>query len=145
MTLADFYVLAGQDTQDQMQFACRLLEKAMANNNNVLLYTDNEQQAQALDDLIWTFRPEAFIPHNLLGSNEAQSDCPISIGWQNDPGHHHDIIINLSKEIPTFYSRFQRYIGIVVQHDQVLQHTRKHFRFLSDRGYRINTHDMRVR
>src|SRR5690554_3798547 len=142
MTPADFYVLAGQDTQDQMQFACRLLEKAMANNNNVLLYTDNEQQAQALDDLIWTVRPEASIPHNLLGSNEAQIDCTISIGWPDDTGQHHDIISSLGKAIPSFYSRFQRYIGIVVQHDQVSAHTRQHFRFLSDRSYRINTHDM---
>lgn len=145
MTLADFYVLAGQETQDQLQFACRLLEKAIANNNSVLLHTDNEQQAKDLDALIWSFRPDAFIPHTILGAADAPADCPISISWQDDPGHHHDIMINLSQEIPPFYSRFQRYIGIVVQHDQVLQHTRKHFRFLSDRGYNIKTHDMRVR
>lgn len=145
MTLADFYVLAGQAPQDQMQFACRLLEKAIANNNRVLLHTDNQQQAQDLDALIWSFRPDAFIPHALLGASDAPADCPVSISWQNDPGHHHDVIINLSQEIPPFYSRFQRYIGIVVQHDQILKHTRQHFRFLSDRGYHIKTHDMRVR
>src|SRR5690554_7174625 len=69
MTLADFYVLAGQETQDQMQFACRLLEKAIANNNSVLLHTDNEQQAKDLDALIWSFRPDAFIPHTILGAD----------------------------------------------------------------------------
>lgn len=144
MTDVDFYVLAGQGQRDQMEFTCRLLEKALASNKRVLLQTSTEEQARKLDDLLWTLRPESFIPHSILGASDEPNDCPVSISWQPTPGHHHDILINLSDEVPPFYSRFQRYIGIVVQHDKVLSYTRNHFRFLKDRGHRITTHDMRV-
>lgn len=145
MTNVDFYVLASQTPQDQLRFACRLLEKAMDNNCRVLLQADNEQQARLLDDMIWTFRPQAFIPHALLDAADAPADCPISIGWHDHPGQHHDMIINLSRNIPPFFSRFRRYVSIVVQHDEVLDYTRSHYKFLKDRGYLINTHDMRLR
>lgn len=145
MTAIDFYVLAGQGQRDQLHFTCRILEKALAKNNQVLLYTSGKEQAEKLDQLLWTAMPESFIPHALIGAADAPKQCPVHIGWENDPGQHHDILINLSNEMPPFYSRFQRYIGIVVQHDKVLNYTREHYRFLKERGYHINTHDMRIR
>lgn len=144
MTDVDFYILAGQGQRDQLMFACKVVEKALAKKQRVLLHTNNEEQARKLDQLIWTLRPDSFIPHSLLSAEDAPSDCPVSISWQDTPGHHHDVLINLSSEMPPFYSRFQRYIGIVVQHDKVLGYTRNHFRYLKDRGHRITTHDMRV-
>lgn len=146
MTQVDFYVLAGQTRREQWLFACRLLEKALEKNNQVLLLTDNEQHAQKLDEMIWTYRPDAFIPHALLGATDAPANCPVSIGWQQDnPGHHHDLIINLSQHLPPFFSRFERYVSVVVQHDLVLDYTRNHYKFLKDRGYPVNTVDMRLR
>lgn len=145
MTSVDFYVLASQTPQDQWHFACRLLEKAVEKNNSVLLFANDEQHARQLDELIWTFRPDAFIPHALLDAADAPANCPVSITWQDNPGHHHDVMINLSHNIPAFFSRFRRYVSIVVQHDQVLDYTRHHYKFLKDRGYPVNTIDMRLR
>lgn len=144
MTDVDFYVLAGQGQRDQLSFTCRLLEKALARSNSVLLHTGSEEQARKLDQLLWTMMPESFIPHALINDPQAPQNCPISISWENDPGHHHDVLINLSNEMPAFYSRFQRYVGIVVQHDKVLSYTREHYKFLRERGYHIKTHDMRL-
>ena len=145
MTDVDFYVLAGQGQRDQLAFTCRLLEKALAKNNTVLLHTNSQASAEKLDRLLWTALPESFIPHALLHDPKAPHNCPVSISWENDPGHHHDVLINLSDEMPSFFSRFQRYIGIVVQHDKVLGYTRNHYKYLRDRGYQIRTHDMRIR
>ncbi len=145
MTHIDFYVLPKQTQRDQWLFACRLLEKALEKQNQVLVLTDNEQQARELDELIWVFRPDAFVPHALLNAADAPANCPVSIGWEDNPGHHHDVLINLSSRIPAFFSRFQRYVGVVVQHDHVLDYTRSHYKFLKDRGYPVNTVDMRLR
>lgn len=145
MTQVDFYILNKQSKQDQYIFACRLLEKAQQQGNRVLIQTDNEQSAKELDKLIWEFNPNAFLPHTLLTDTQLVNQSPIAISWQETPAHHDDIIINLSQNMPSFYSRFKRYIGIVVQEDQVLAQTRRHFKFLKDRGYQINTHDLRIR
>ncbi len=144
MTQVDFYVLAGKSQLEQMQFACQLLAKAQQKNNRVFIHTDSEALAKQMDDLIWTYKPLSFLPHSLEQDPSAPANSPVSISWQGNPGLHHDIMINLSKQIPPFFSRFARYIGVVVQDDSILAATRQHYRFLKDRGYQITTHDMRL-
>lgn len=146
MTSVDFYILGAQTHDEQLKFACRLVKRAFSDKGHrVLVYADNEQQAKQLDDMLWVLQPEWFIPHTLLNAPDAPEQCPVSIGWQDTPAHHDDIIINLSRQIPPFFTRFRRYMGIVIQHDDVLQATRQHYKFLKDRGYPINNHDMRLR
>lgn len=145
MTQVDFYILAAQTHEERALFACRLAEKAFSRGNRILIQTDDEQSARELDDLLWSFRAESFIPHALLSADDAPSDCPVSIGWHPDPGHHHDVILNLSATLPPFFGRFQRFITVVVQQDRVLDYTRNHYRFLKDRGYPVTSYDMRLR
>jgi DNA polymerase-3 subunit chi len=144
MTQADFYVLGKQAQHDQWYFACRLVEQIQQKGHQVLLQVSNEEEAKALDEMLWQFRPDAFVPHALLTAKDAPVDCPVSIGWQTEPGHHHDVIIILTPELPAFYGRFQRLVEVVVQNDDVLEYTRQHFRFLKDRGYPIDHKDMRM-
>ena len=59
------------------------------------------------------------------------------------PGDHQDVLINLCEEIPDFFSRFERCMEIVIQQPVVLENTRKHFAFYRERGYPLNTHDLR--
>jgi len=144
MTRADFYILAGQAQQDQWYFACRLIEQVRGKGHRVLCQVNNEADARQLDEYMWQFRRDAFVPHALLTASDAPVDCPVSISWQSDPGHHHDVMINLSNELPAFFSRFERLVEIVVQNDGVLDYTRQHFRFLKDRGYPVTHQDMRM-
>jgi len=46
--------------------------------------------------------------------------------------------------LPDFFGRFSRLIEVVVQDDAILQYTREHYRFLSNRGYAIDHQDMRL-
>lgn len=144
MTQIDFYVLAGTSQLEQMQFACRLLAKAQKKHNRVFIYTDSEVLAKQMDELIWTYLPQSFIPHSLEQDPSAPAHSPVQIGWQSEPRHHHDILINLSQQIPPFFGRFSRYLGVVVQDDAILAATRQHYKYLKDRGYQITTRDMRL-
>ncbi|MFC3680202.1 DNA polymerase III subunit chi [Bacterioplanoides pacificum] len=145
MTQVDFYVLGGQQINDQWLFACRLSEKAARQGKQILLQVDDAQQAQQLSELLWCHREGAFVPHALSNDNQAPADVDISIGWSTDPGHQHDVLINLSSKLPDFFSRFHRLVEVVVQHDRVLDYTRNHYKFLKDRGYPVTHTDMRLR
>lgn len=146
MTQADFYHIASRTLHDQWLYACRLIEqKILPRKLNVLVQLDSRESAEAFDKLLWEFRPDAFVPHALLDAEDAPADCPVSIGWQDDPGHHHDVMINLSHEVPVFFSRFRRFVEILIEEDAVLTRSREHLKFLKDRGYPWNYHDMRMR
>ena len=143
MTQSDFYLLKEQTIEDQWLFACRLVDQLVTKEGRqVLVQLDDRQQAAAFDDLLWTYRADSFVPHALLDAQDAPIDCQVSIGWLDDPGHQHDVLINLSQVLPNFFSRFQRLCEVVVQHDLVLEYTRNHFRFLKDRGYPLKATDM---
>jgi len=139
MTKIDFYILPQETLSARQHFACRLTEKAVSQGNRVMLATRDSHETQILDELLWTFRPESFLPHASTGDNETEK-APILISHAGDDMSHHDVLINLRNEIPEIFSRFQRLAEIVVQEPDVLSATRQHFAFYKERGYALDTH-----
>ena len=141
MTNIDFYVLSSDQTAARLQFACRLAYKAWSQNRQVYLHCANEAEAEQIDELLWSFRPESFLPHSL---HQAQPNDTVVCGWEDDPTPHHDLLINLSNDTPEFFSRFNRLAEILVEHDSVLSPARERFRFYRKRGYPLKTHQLRI-
>ena len=53
--------------------------------------------------MLWGFEPTEFIPHG-CGANH----YPVAISNDPEPMDHHQILINLQPEIPSWFSRFER-------------------------------------
>ena len=141
MTRVDFYILPESTADARLQFACRLLHKAVKLGHQCYIHCDNPQQAQTIDQLLWQFQPTSFLPHKLLG--EAGAPCTIEIGCGDDPGPHNDVLINVSSAIPDFFSRFQRVSEIASQDPNTLDNLRNNYRFYQQRNYPFHRHDMR--
>lgn len=139
MTEVDFYVLDESDGRQRDVFACRLADKAFRQGHQVYLHTASESRARELDELLWSFRPSSFVPHGLLGSGE---DERVAIGWQQDPGHHCDVLINLDLTVPDFIGRFHRVAEVVVQSPEVRDALRSSWKFYKDRGYPLKKNDL---
>lgn len=140
MTRIDFYILQHDALIVRMHYACRLAEKAMLRGHHVVVSVDNENQAEALSHYLWSFKPESFLPHQL--QHEAGQVAPIMIMWDQDREDCHDILINLSAEVPSGFSRFQRLLEVVVQEAECLTTTRSHFQFYRDIGYPLESHNI---
>lgn len=141
MTRIDFYILP-DDTEDQrLVFICRLVDKAQKLGHQVYVACENQNQASTLSDALWSFQPETFVAHDVEGTDNRRSK--VMLGWSEDCGDHHEVMVNLKNQIPTFFSRFERLTEVVIQDEKTLQKTREHFSFYRDRGYPINTHDLR--
>lgn len=139
MTSIDFYVLDSARASARMHFACRLAYKAWQHDHMVYLHCANAQEAEQLDDLLWSFRPDAFLPHALHSANPTER---VVCGWENDPTPHHDLLINLSNDTPEFFSRFSRLAEILVEHDPIIDPARERYRFYRQRGYPLKTHQI---
>ena len=135
MPQVDFYVLPETTSEARWLFACRLIEKVQRLDMDILVTLDNQQEAEAFDELLWTFKPESFIPHQLLGEKSGQVD----IGYGNNPGDHQGLLINLSGQIPEYFSRFQRLSEIVVQEPASLALSRERYSFYKSRGHSLET------
>ncbi|HET7587274.1 MAG TPA: DNA polymerase III subunit chi [Gammaproteobacteria bacterium] len=139
MTRVDFYVLASAPPQGRERVACRLADKAFRLGQKLYVHAESESQAGALDELLWTFRQQSFIPH----TRTAGDDAPVLIGsGGREPPGDCPLLINLDAEVPLFFSRFERVMEIIDADEQRRAQGRSRFRFYQDRGYPLQTHKL---
>ncbi|MCG8428072.1 MAG: DNA polymerase III subunit chi [Chromatiales bacterium] len=142
MTQVDFYILAEQAPGNRHALACRLAEKAWQQGRRIYLHTSSAEESRHMDRLLWTFRDGSFIPHGLT-ENADPTLNPILIGNDNSAGEEHDVLINLATTVPDFFSRFER-IAELIDHDpEIRKAGRDRYRFYRDRGYPMQTHDIK--
>ena len=137
----DFYLLNDTHPEAKWLTACRLLEKAYLRKHQVFVYCSNQQDAEHIDELLWTFKPNSFIPHHLQGEGPEPAP-PIQIGYAEEPRGFSDILCNLSATIPPFVARFQRIIEIVSTEEAAKEISREHFRQYKAMGILPNTHQI---
>ncbi|MFQ5470573.1 MAG: DNA polymerase III subunit chi [Gammaproteobacteria bacterium] len=144
MTRIDFYILKDDTPNGRERTACRLVEKVYPLGHEVYINTDSRAEADIMDDLLWTYKQASFIPHSLYNNEKKEdSDEPkIQIGHNSDPNSHMDILINLSAEVPLYFSRFERVAEVIEPNDSAKKAGRERYSFYRDRGYALKTHEI---
>ena len=137
MTQIDFHILQEASVEARWLYVCRFIEKVERLGHRILVVVDTLEEAQELDDLLWSFKPESFIAHKIIGGDE---EANVEITYTANAGEHHDVLINLSSQIPECFSRFTRAAEIVIQEPKILENTREHYKFYKQRGYPITQH-----
>lgn len=144
MTQIDFYVLPDTTLEARLDFACRLAETIQRKGYRLHLHAEGEAMARKLDERLWTFRPDAYVPHALLGDDLAEN-VPVTIGWEAPPSPDLGVqaMLNLSPSIPEWFSRFERVAEIINQHQDVLTAKRECWQTYKKRGYPVKAHQLR--
>lgn len=139
MSKVSFYLLKQDQAVERYVFACRLCEKVFAQGLKVYIHTDTAEQAQYMDDLLWSFRPDSFLPHALIDT-EIDEDVTIVIGHgeQHQPGY--DVLINLGEEVPSFFSEYPRVAEIVTAADEEKQRGRQRWSSYKEAGAELESH-----
>ncbi|MES2261917.1 MAG: DNA polymerase III subunit chi [Pseudomonadota bacterium] len=109
MTRIDFH----SNVPDKIAYACRLVRKAYAARNRIVLLADDAAQLAELDAALWTFSDTDFLPHVAAGDALA-GETPIILTERDDAVlPHTELLINLSRRAPAQFTRFQRVIEVV--------------------------------
>ncbi len=136
-TKIDFHIA---NTPERLLFVCRLIEKNYQQKRRIYIHAETQKEAHDLDELLWTYRDDSFLPHNLYGEGPEPAP-PIQIGFGTTPEKQQDILLNLSATVPVFYTQFQRVFEIVVSSEPALQEiSREHYRFYRGQGCEITTY-----
>jgi DNA polymerase-3 subunit chi len=141
MTRIDFYLLEDDAALDRHAAACKLIHKAFRLGHRIYVASDSDEEAQTLDALLWTFAPGGFIPHALAQDNK-QALTPVLLGSTEPPEDFNDVLVSLSREVPTYFSRFERVAEIVGPSTEEKECARARFRFYRDRAYPLQTHTL---
>ncbi|MCY4531156.1 MAG: DNA polymerase III subunit chi [Gammaproteobacteria bacterium] len=141
MTRIIFYQISQGETA--LQFACRLIELVYHRGYRIHVHTGNKMNAGLLDEMLWSFADDRFIPHALYSSNEVS--VPVRIGVMEEPTEHQEVMINLADTVPDFFSRFERVAEVVPADENSRNLARQNFRFYKDRGYNLDYHQIKAR
>lgn len=137
MTTIDFYT----HVDDRLAVAARLVAKAYAAHGSVRVLTPDAAATDALDRLLWVQPALAFLPHCRMDSPVA-AETPI---WIDERTAHEgvaSVLVNLQRDPPPFFSRFERLAEIVGRDDDDIAAGRARFKFYRERGYALRTHNL---
>ncbi|MEQ1588895.1 MAG: DNA polymerase III subunit chi [Gallionella sp.] len=137
MTKIDFYT----GSKDKLRTACQLSHKAMQSRVRVMFSTPDSSTSHALDKLLWEFPANAFIPHCLSNTAEAET-IPVVINHDDDKFPDHELLISLHPQTINFFSRFERVIEIVSVDEADSRMGRERYKFYKDRGFEIRHIDL---
>ena len=121
--------------------ACRLAEKAWLQHHRVFVHTSSKDDARRIDELMWTFKQNSFLPHALFPAGHDDT-VAVLVGDGAVPVDETDVLINLTEEVPVFYRQFDRVAEFVDATEQARANGRKRFREYRDHGCAIESHNV---
>ena len=137
MTTIDFYFNAA----DRLQVACRLAGKAAAQKKRMLVFAPEAEVAQKIDRMLWTWPAIAFVPH-CLATDALASETPVLIASDAESAPDCDVLLNLARQCPPFFARYERLLEIVSQEEEERLAGRSRYAWYRERGYAIRNHDL---
>ena len=135
----NFYLLDETAPQNELStvpahfaLACQLCADSYRAKQRVFVYTADQQQAEAFDELLWQFDAERFVPHNLSGEGPRYG-APVEISWQA-PRQNRHVLVNLADTVPAFANRFNQIIEFVPADAQLKAQARERFKHYRQLG-----------
>lgn len=125
-------------------FACRLTEKAFLQGLRVLINMSSREAAEHIDSLLWTFRPDSFVPHDIISEPEPENlrPTPVAIRCPGiQPDFTADVCINLATEAPGPEIKSLRQIEIALNDPVMLTTLRQRYKTLTSQNIAVEVHD----
>jgi DNA polymerase-3 subunit chi len=139
----DFYVLKSAAAKQRWAFACRLIEKAYLLDLKVLVLNDTLADAQALDELLWTFNERSFVPHQLcVDGQPVDPATPVQLAVYSDDSPGADLLLNLASAQPANLQRYARIAEVIDADEERRRAGRERFKAYRDLKLTMETHQL---
>ncbi len=140
MPRADFYLIAKpRFRSDPLLLVCELARKASDAGSPLLILARDIEQAEAIDDALWSFDPDAYVPHQIVGG-EDDDETPVLIAVPDSDSPGRTLIINLRDGAVALPC--ERVLEVVPADATAREPQRERWREYKARGFELHKHDM---
>lgn len=140
-TNATFHVMPdGCEEDSHLLYACLQAANYYRRQNKVFVFTPDEATAHKIDELLWSFDADSFVPHNLAGEGPKQG-AAVEISC-HAPTNRRPILINLSSTVPNFANQFSQIIDFVPVNETLKQQARDRFRTCRQWGFQTESQNI---
>ncbi len=139
----DFYVLKSAAAQQRRAFVCRLTEKAYLRDLSIVIVNDTLADAQALDDLLWTFNERSFIPHKIcMDEHSLDPATKVHLTVESPAPPRADLLVNLTARLPVRWEQYTRIAEIIDADEERRRLGRERFKSYRDSKVTLETHQV---
>lgn len=141
MPRADFYLIAKDRFKaEPLRLVCELARKAWDANLWTLVLARDAGQAEQLDALLWDMGDDAYIPHQVAGTDEEDELTPVLIVPPEVDAPMRPLVINLRDA--AVEGGFERVLEVVPSEDAARGPLRERWKQYKARGLDLKSHDM---
>ncbi|MFT4257025.1 MAG: DNA polymerase III subunit chi [Pseudoxanthomonas sp.] len=141
MPRADFYLIAKPRFLERpLLLVCELAKRAHASGQPALVLARDMAQAEELDDLLWSFDPDEYLPHQIAGTDEDEDDTPIVISAPEVDTPSRPLVINLRDDV--WLKPCDRILEVVPADPAAREPLRERWKQYKALGFDLNKHDM---
>jgi DNA polymerase-3 subunit chi len=116
---------------------CQLAAKLFRDGKRVFMFAESEEHAHMLDEYLWAFDADAFVPHNLAGEGP-RNGAPVEISYM-PPTNHRQVMINFATLVPGCFNQFNQVIDFVPADTQGKQDARERYKYYRQCGCELTT------
>lgn len=139
-----FYVLPDDkddasevNASSALYHACLQASYFYRQNQRVFIYAQDQKNAEQVDEMLWAFDSDSFVPHNLAGEGPKQG-AAVEISHQAPQGRR-PVLINLTETMPNFANQFQLIVDFVPSNETLKQLARERFKTCRQWGFQVDT------
>jgi DNA polymerase III subunit chi len=140
MPRADFYLIdKPRFRDDPLLLVCELVKRAFASEQPTLILARTIEQAEALDEKLWEFDDDSFIPHQIAGDDDDAITAVVIV----PPGVRtpdRALVVNLRDECAE--GTYERVLEVVAAEPAEREGSRVRWSEYKRRGFEVTKHDM---
>jgi DNA polymerase III subunit chi len=140
MPRADFYLIdKPRFREDPLLLVCELAKRAFDTGQPTLILARSFDQAEQLDEKLWEFAEDVFIPHQIAGDDD-DAITPVLIVPPDTTTPDRVLVINLREDAAP--GLFDRVLEVVPAEQSERDGSRKRWSMYKVAGFEVAKHDM---
>ena len=141
MPRADFYLIdKPRFRAAPLLLVCELAKKAFVAEQPTLILARSRAEAEALDEKLWEFDENAFIPHQIVGDGEDDAITAVLIVPPDAATPDRALVINLRDECAP--GLFERVLEVIPADEAERTGSRERWKTYKAAGFDVAKHDM---
>jgi len=137
---ADFYLIdKPRFRDDPLLLVCELAKRAFDSGQPALILARSIDQAEQLDEKLWEFDADAFVPHQIAGDDD-DAITPVLIVSPETSTADRPLVINLREDCAP--GLFERVLEVVPADENERLGTRNRWKTYKAAGFDVAKHDM---
>ena len=134
MTRVTFCIVEDEQEASRKKLSCSLASEICYRRNRSHILTSDEEYSKAIDELLWEYPEDRFVPHEV--GIEPSTACLVTIDHRCPAQNSDTTLVNTTQDIPANAEEFQEIFEVFLHSER--QHAREIYRAYREKSFELD-------